>query len=294
MLRKFDLAITRISLVLLAFVSAPAWALCNNPSLSPSSVISNPAGGSSGPQSVVTPINITVTCNTRNETFSITVDSEAFTSSVGTDPDIRVALRFYKDSARQEPIFSSSVAGKYTSGGVGTITTTIYAELVGQYKNEIGTWTNTWLLGNGNFNVSASGKVTSGASVSAFNFNQSGAVVATCSVNNSSVDFGTFKSGTSPEAPVTFSVQCTQGATYKVSQPSATPVVISGQNKGYAYVIAPSGIALVDQPITNKAGPGFATPYSFPSKVKIEGMTRGSPIVGAGSFTTVIPIQVTY
>jgi hypothetical protein len=157
-----------------------------------------------------------------------------------------------------------------------------------------GLWSDTFFVGNGNFNVTGTGKVTSGATVSAFSFNQSGAVVATCSINNPSVDFGTFQSGTKPEAPVKISVLCSQGATYRISQPVATPVVISGQTQGYAYVIAPSGTPLVDQAIITRANLNFPYTDDYQSKVRLEGLTRGTPIVGAGSFTTVIPVVVTF
>jgi hypothetical protein len=282
-------------IALLWLISSPAWALCNNPVLSPSSVVSNPAGGSGGPSEIITAINVSVTCNTRNETFTLTVDASSFTSMIGSDPQLRVKMIFYKDAAKQSDIFNSTpITGKHTSGTVGTVTITIYAVLNGQYLGNDGIWTDGFFLGNGNFNVTGRGKITSGSTVSAFTFNQSGTVVASCSVNSPSVDFGTFQSGTKPEAPVKLSVLCSQGTTYRISQPSATPVVISGQTRGYAYVIAPSGTPLVDQTITTRASLGFPIADDYQSKIRLEGLTRGSPIVGAGSFTTVIPVLVSY
>lgn len=270
-----------IAIVLLA-ISTYAKADCTSPVVSPSTITTNPQGGTAGINLTAT---LTMSCGARDP-YILSTTQSSFTGSVNGVAN-RISAAFYTDSTYSTNLFGNSTSGA-NRNTAGTLTVTLYIKLRGPSAGDN-------FAGNGPYSFPVTFNVKSNTTTSTLTITLNGTVQGSCAFSNPTVtyDFGTVQSGTNPVKTVSVLAMCTQGVNYLLSETGNTKISIAGNVVGTAWLFAGSTTtqAIADTPVS---GIGDGT-YKFnPLTIRLDGPSRGTPIVGSGSFTGTFTLTLTY
>lgn len=263
---------------LLALLPISSRAACTTPVLSPATMTASPASGSF---EVITAFTLTINCAAR-DTYTISADVTYAETTTSTG-NAKVRTSFYRDLNGATPLFGSPLGGT-APNRVGAVPVTLYSKLSGDTSK---------FSGSGTYTVQISGKVVSGGITSPFTLTRSGTIVPSCAMLATSAPFSTVPSGTNPVYNTTSYITCSKAVAYTVSQQGGSPVIINSATVGYAWVFADSATtqAIADTPISSVGtGEGQFTQFY----IRLDGITRNTPITAQGNFSGSIPIIMTY
>lgn len=237
----------------------------------------------SGNTPVTNFVSLMLYCQGR-DAYTVSADTGPQFALIGSGPNkIRAILN--KDTAQTQLLGSPITGAKNNSAG--TVEVRIYVRTSGE--------TNSTIIGSGNYSVQLTGTVTSGATVTPYTVTVSGTITATCTIDNASINFGTVQSGTNPIQSVGIGMSCSEGVYYTITQQGGSPIYVDSNIKGYSWVFSDStqSQALADTPLQRIGSTGGAASV-VTMYVRLDGISRGSPLLGAGVFTSTIPLVLTY
>lgn len=282
-LSKFSI-LRNIVFGIAAVVCAPSsWADCINPVVTPSTIVLSPKTGD--PQ-IITAVTITLDCQP-GDGYRFNTNAATFTGNIGSSSASKVAASFHRNASATLALWGSNIMGSYSGAAPGKATFTVWTKLTSEGQ--------TIFDGQGSYSVTLLGQLGSGMQNHPISITHSGTIEGFCSIADSSIEFGDVTSGTNPIYPAQTLINCSKDMIYLISQPTQAPIMFGPEHRGYAWVFNDISAthALVDTPV-QKTGLGRSVGELFEFYVRLDGMTRGTPLYGSGAFSSTIPILITY